>query len=245
MKKETTLNESYEKYLPFLLEFRRRLFFVVAFFIVSAGVGFWKYETILHLILSLFQLEGVNIVFTSPFQFMELSVSCAFTVGIIGVFPLIIFQLLSFIRPALKKNEFNTVLFVIPLSIVLFIFGFGVGALMMRYVVQIFFEKSQSLDIGNFLDVSHLLSQVIVTSALMGLAFEFPIVLTLLVKLNILKLKVIEKQRLVAYGAAILFAALLPPTDIFSLVMLTLPLIVLFELTLILNKFVFKSKKGR
>lgn len=246
MEKTTkTLSESYERYFPFLLEVRKRLMFVLAFFLIAASIGFLQYEKIVSLILVIFKLEGVNIVFTSPFQFMNLAVSSAFFVGIVTVFPLIVFQILTFIRPALKPNEFRTILMIIPLSLVLFGFGFSIGALMMRYVVELFYEKSQQLAIGNFLDISALLSQIIVTSALMGLAFEFPIVITVLVKLKVVKLKLIEKQRILAYGAAVLFAAILPPTDLLSLVMLTAPLIVLFELTLILNKYVLKSKKGR
>lgn len=244
-REKTTLSESYEKYFPFLVEVRKRLLFVAAFFLIAAGLGFLQYEKLVYLLLKIFKLDGVNIVFTSPFQFMELAISCAFAVGIIVVFPLIVFQILSFIRPALKASEFRAVLMIIPLSIFLFMFGFSIGALMMRYVVELFYEKSRELEIGNFLDISRLLGQIIVTSTLMGVAFEFPIAITILVKLGLVKVKTIEKQRIVAYGAAVLFAALLPPTDIFSLAMLTLPLIVLFELTLILNKFVFKSKKGK
>lgn len=245
MTAKTSLSQAQEKYYPFLIEVRKRLLFVVAFFFIAASVGFLQYQRIVNLILNIFQLDGVNIVFTSPFQFMELAISSAFAVGLIAVFPLIVFQILSFIRPALKPNEFKMVLLVIPLSIILFLFGFSTGALMMRYVVELFYEKSQELQIGNFLDISKLLSQIIVTSSLMGIAFEFPIVMTLLIKLKVLKIKDVEKQRMVAWGSSVFFAALLPPTDVFSLIMLTAPLIVLFELTLILNKYVFKSRKRK
>lgn len=236
------LDEAQERFFPFLVEIRKRLLFVVLFFVFAAAIGFLQYEKIVRFILSVYKLDGVNIVFTSPFQFMNLAVSSALLMGIVSVFPLIVFQFLSFIRPALKKKEYLTVVYLIPLSLVLFVFGFGIGSVMMRYVVELFYEKSLSLEIGNFLDISQLLSQIIVTSALMGAAFQFPIVLTLLVQLGIVKIKVIAQQRLIAYGTSLLFAALLPPTDVFSLVMLTAPLIVLFELTVVLNKYIFKKK---
>lgn len=237
-----TLNEAQEKYFPFLVEIRKRIVFVVLFFIVAAGLGFLQYERIVRFILAVYKLDGVNIVFTSPFQFMNLAVSSGLFVGIVSVFPLIIIQLLSFLKPALRDKEFKTVVYLIPLSIFLFIFGFATGSLMMRYVVELFYEKSLSLEIGNFLDISKLLSQIIVTSALMGAAFQFPIVLTLLISLKVVKLKVIESQRLIAWGSSLIFAALLPPTDVFSLVMLTAPLIVLFELTIVMNRFIFRKK---
>jgi len=50
----------------------------------------------------------------------------------------------------------------------------------------------------------------------------------------------LKKQRVIAYAGAIVFAALLPPTDLLSLLLLTLPLVILFELTVLLNKTVPK-----
>ena len=234
------LSDTVEKYMPFLMEIRKRLLFIVAVFIAAAAFGFLYYERMVKLILSIFNLQGVNIVFTSPFQFMELAISSALLIGILVVLPLIIMQFLSFIKPALRPKEFKTVVKIIPTSILLFLLGFGVGALMMRYVVILFYEKSLELEIGNFLDISRLLSQIIVTAALMGSAFQFPIVMTLLMKLKIIKYKTLASQRMLAYGFSILFAALLPPTDILSLVMLTVPLIFLFELTLFMNKYMFR-----
>jgi len=237
------VQQSFEKFFPFLMEIRKRLLFLVALMFVSAAFGFLYYERIIRLILRLYNLEGVNIVFTSPFQFMGLAVSSALTVSIITVLPIFIIQFLSFIKPALKPREFRMVVSLIPVSLVLFIFGFGIGSLMMKYIVEIFYQKSLELEIGNLLDISKLLSQIIVTSALMGLAFQFPIALTLLLRLKIVKYKAMASQRMLAWAASIFFAALLPPTDILSLVALTAPLIILFETTLFLNRFVFRPVK--
>ena len=111
----------------------------------------------------------------------------------------------------------------------------------MKYVIKIFLEKSQELNIGNFLDVSNFLSKVISTSALMGIAFQYPIVLAVLAQLKIIKYEFLKKQRAYAYTASLIFAALLPPTDILSLALLTLPLVILFEITLILIRITVKT----
>ena len=68
-----------------------------------------------------------------------------------------------------------------------------------------------------------------------------PVVLTALMRLKVVPYKTIAKQRLVAYCGSLIFAALLPPTDILSLVLLTMPLVFLFEITLILNRIVLKT----
>lgn len=242
---ETSVTEGIEstvvKYSPFFSEIRKRLIFTLSVFIICAAIGFMYYENIVRFVLSIFDLKGLNIVFTSPYQFFSLSIDSALLVGFIAIFPIIIFQVLSFLKPALRPKEYRTVLTLLPITIFLFISGFTFGVLIMKYVVVIFFQKSVELDIGNFLDVSKLLSQILITAILMGVAFEFPIVLTVLMRLKILKYRAVVQKRLIVYILSLIFAALLPPTDLLSLVLLFLPLALLFELTLLLNKFVLKS----
>lgn len=233
--------EAVEKYLPFILEIRKRLLFTFAIFLLFAILGFIYYETLIGLLLKIFNLEGVNIVFTSPFQFLSLAVNTGILVGGLVVFPLLVFQILTFLRPALKDREFKTIVSLIPLSTLLFIGGFSFGVVMMRYVIILFYEKTVQLDIGNFLDISLLVSQILSTSLLMGIAFQFPIFITLVIRLGILDYNFFSSKRPFAYAISLIFATLLPPTDLFSLVLLTLPLILLFEVTLLLNR-VFARK---
>jgi len=240
---EKPILEGYDRYMPFLLEVRQRLLFVFAVFFVFSALGFIYYEKVIRTILGLFSLKGVNIVFTSPFQFINLAINSGFMIGSITVFPLIIWQIILFARPALTKHEFTLILSLLPLSILLFISGMGFGILIMKWVIMLFYAKSAELNIGNFLDVSQLLSQVLITGVLMGIAFQFPVVLTILLKTKVIVYKALSDKRMIAYGISLLFAAVLPPTDVLSLIILTIPLIVLFELTLGLNKYILKTHR--
>lgn len=228
-------------YFPFLLEVRRRILFTFSVFLIGSILGFFYYESIIKFVIGLIRLEGINIVFTSPFQFVNLAISSALLIGTAISFPVIVLQILSFLKPALKPKEFRVIISLLPLSLILFGFGFIFGFFIMRYVVNLFYQKSLELNIGNLLDISKLLSQILVTSALMGIAFQYPIIMTALMRLGIIKHKTFEKQRPTAYLLALVFAAVLPPTDILSLVLLTLPLVILFEAALILNRIFFKT----
>jgi sec-independent protein translocase protein TatC len=223
------------------MEVRRRLLFTFSVFLIASILGFFYYENIIRFVISLINLEGVNIVFTSPFQFVNLAISSAFLVGIVVSFPLIIFQVLFFLKPALRSKEFKLIISLLPLILVLFIFGFIFGFFIMRYVINLFYVQSLKLNIGNILDISSLLSQILMTSSLMGIAFQYPIVLTVLLRLGIIKIKMIEHQRPFIYLIILIFAAFLPPTDLLSLVLLSLPLAILFETTLILNKVFLRT----
>lgn len=231
-----TVQENINRYFPLLAEVRRRLLFVLSIFILFGVFGFFYYEKIVTFTIGLLDLDGVNIVFTSPFQFLNLAISSSLSIGLIVTIPLLIYQLLTFLKPALKVKEYRSVMTLLPISIVLFIGGFAFGFLMMKYVVTIFYTKSVELNIGNMLDISRLLSQILVTSTFMGLAFQFPIVMSLLMDFKIVSHKMFTQQRPIAYVIAICFAAFMPPTDILSLVLLTLPLILLFEFTLLIRR---------
>lgn len=237
----TTVQENINRYFPLLSEVRKRLLFVLSIFILFGVMGFFYYEKIIVFIIKLLDLDGVNIVFTSPFQFLNLAISSSLSIGLIVSLPILIYQLLGFLKPALKTKEYRSVMTLLPISIVLFLGGFAFGFLMMKYVVTVFYSKSIELNIGNMLDISKLLSQIMVTSALMGVAFQFPIVMSLLMEFKIVSHKMFSSQRPIAYMIALLFAAFMPPTDILSLILLTLPLVLLFEFTLALNRIYRKG----
>ncbi len=231
-----TLQDTINKYYPLLLEARKRVMFIASIFMVGIIGGFVFYEKIIGFVINIFSLNGINIVFTSPFQFLNLAFSCGFMVGLVLAFPLIISQVLSFLRPALKNSEYKTLLYYLPFSIILFLIGFGFGAFIMKWQIEIFLHQSTSLGIGNILDISRLLSVVLLTSSVMGAGFQFPIVLLLLMKFKVLTHKQIVKQRVWVYFGALIFAILLPIDSILADILLALPLVILFEVTLILHK---------
>lgn len=229
------------KYYPYLMEVRKRLLFVVSMFIIAGLVGFFYYERIVTILLNLLDVPGVNVVFTSPFQFFTLAVNSGILVGMAIMLPLAYIQLMSFLKPALRRKEYKLIIGLVPLSIFLFAVGFLFGIIIMRFIITLFYEKSIELGVGNFLDISLLLSKIVITGVLMGVAFQFPIIMTLLMRLKVVKYNHFSGQRFLAYALALVFAALLPPTDILSLILLTLPLVFLFELTLLCNKIIFKA----
>lgn len=205
-------------------------------------LGFLFYEEIIKFLINILSLRGINIVFTSPFQFINLAISCGIASGLVIVFPLLIFQILSYLKPALKGREFKMIVSFLPFSIFLFLVGFSFGFYIMKWQIQLFLEKSVSLGIGNILDISRLLSTVLLTSILMGIGFQFPIVTLLLLRIGILKPAQLSSKRLWVYLGTFFFTILLPADSILADVILTLPLIILFELTLILNRMF--EKKG-
>lgn len=233
---KTKLKEYAQKYATFFSDIRKRLLLIIIVFAVSTLIGFSTYGQILKFLVGILSLEGINIVFTSPFQFINLAISCGVATGIIIAFPLLLYEILSFLKPALKENEYKTIVKYIPLSLLLFLIGFVFGVFIMKWQINIFIDRSVTLGIGNILDISKLLSVVLLTSALMGLGFQFPIVLLILMRLGVLKRQGLTRIRKWVYLASFLFALVLPPDSILADVLLSLPLIILYEFTILIGR---------
>lgn len=230
------INELISKYSPFLTEIRKRIIFTLVVFAIGTIVGFVYYETIIIFIIDILSLKGVNIAFTSPFQFINLAVSCGIATGMIFVFPVLIYQILSFLKPALRAKEYWMTVRFLPFSIILFLSGFSFGILVMKWQIQLFLTKSVALGIGNLLDISKLISTVLLVSSFMGIAFQFPIIIILLTRLGIIKHNQLTKQRPWVYLGTLIFTFLLPLDSLLADAMLTVPIVILFELALLLNR---------
>lgn len=233
-----------DKYSHFLVEVRKKLIFTGFVFLIATLSGFVFYERIIKFLVELLSLNGVNIVFTSPFQFINLSISIGVAVGLITVFPILVAQIVLFLKPALKRKELKTVTRILPFSLILFLIGFFFGAFVMKWQIDIFLTRAAALGIGNVLDISRLLSTIVLTSAVMGVGFQFPIILLLLMRLNIVRHKQLSKKRSWIYLGSFIFAIFLPADSIIADIFLSLPLILLFELTLLIG-YVYEKRRSK
>ena len=225
-----------QRYLPYLEEAQRKLLTVAAGFFIAAVLGFVYYRQILKFIMGQFDLEGINIVLTNPYQVIGLAINTGLFTGLLVAIPLVVYQMLNFLKPALKVKEFKLLISLLPLSFILFISGFAFGVYVVQFVIRLFSRATLDFSVGNLWDIGRFFSQILLSALSLGIVFQFPIVLTMLLKTKVItKDQVIEKRRHV-YAAALVFAALLPPTDIFSLFLMVVPLFILFELTLLFNR---------
>lgn len=238
---EQSSEASFEDYKPYISEMRRAFWKVLVLFALGAVVGMIYYKSILTQIMSFFKLESINLVLTSPYQFIDLSINSGFFVGVVFAMPALLYYLLQFTRPALTKQEYSLLVKMMPISIILFCVGFAFGVWVSQYVVDLFSQTSSSLNIGNIWDLSGFMSQIVIMGISLAMVFQMPIVITSLLKLKIIKYQAVVEKRKSIYAFLVLFAAFMPPTDLVSLLILTLVPLMLFEATLLFNKSTLKK----
>lgn len=231
-----TFQEKIKKFLPFLDELRNKLYYsAIVFAFVFIG-GFFSTGIVLKYFVATFGMKGVTISTTSPFQLTDLAVDLGIFFALIVTVPLVIFQLYSFIFPGLNKKEKKLLLLSIPVCLILFGVGFVFGASMLFYAFKIIANINQSLGIENIWSIASYVSEIFITSTLLGLLFQFPLVLTGLIKLNLFNVSTLKKKRRLAYFIVFIIVSLLPPTDGLSLIAMSLPLVLLYEITIFINR---------
>jgi len=223
-------------------EVRKKLLRIVLIFVSVFTVSFFFSGRIIKIFLSLFNLKEVQIITTSPFQFFDLAINTALFNAIVVSFPFAVWIVFSFFKPALTRKESQAFGKIFFSCFFLFCAGSAFGFFIMYYVLIILARFNLNLGVASMWDISLFFSQIMLTSALMGILFQFPVILTILIRLGVLDVQALKKNRRWALSASFIIPALLPPTDGLSLIMMAFPIIILFEITILLNK---KSRRRR
>ena len=236
-----------EKKLPLtthLQELRKRL--ILSFIAVGGGFALCyafaeKIFDILAAPLLKMMPTGGSLIFTSVAEAFFTYMKVAFISGLILASPFVLYQIWAFVAPGLYRHEKKYVVpFVLAGS-----FFFAIGILFAYYValpVGFKFLLGFATDfIKPLPSMKEYLSFSIKFLLAFGLVFEFPVVLVLLARIGVVDAKTLARQRKYAILLIFIFAAIITPPDIISQVIVALPMIGLYELSILLSKLFGKK----
>lgn len=196
-------------------------------------------EKFLHWLGSSFSFDEyhVNLIATElSSQFMT-HVTTAFYLGLLGASPYIIYELFRFVTPALYENERKYSVRVAVIVFVLFI----VGVLMSYYILfPISFRFLGTYSVSDMVESNITLHSYISTfttlTLIMGLVFQLPVIAFFLGKIGIVKSDFLKRYRKHAFVAIMVVAAIITPPDLMTLILVTIPLYLLFEVSISILK---------
>lgn len=205
---------------------------------------FCKLSEITHIKSLCFQMDKIRFQETAmAAQFMA-SFSIAFVGGFIVAFPYVFWEMWKFVRPALSEKEKRTTTGIIVWVSVLFFIGVAFGYFILTpFMVNFYANYKLSSNIDNNFLFSNYLENLIYITVGIGLLFQLPLLILLLSQAGIVTSKFLRKYRRHALVVILIAAAIITPTtDPFSLTIVTLPLYLLFEASIILAKRVEKRR---
>jgi sec-independent protein translocase protein TatC len=230
---DSTLQTFIREYEPYLSDFRRRVIFTATFFLLIFVFGIVVSPYMIASLVTLLNFTSVQYVVLSPFQLLATSMNIGFFLAIVCSAPLILVEAYEFLSSAFTRHERRLFFRYFVLAGLLFLIGFIYSGVVLYYAAFVVATYNHSLGLANVWDIDLFISQSLLTSAFLGILFEYPLVLALLIRFGILKHQMLVQGRLYAMCATAIVVGLLPPSDIVSLVVMALPLLGLYELTLL------------
>lgn len=221
-------------------EARRRLYRTVVVFTVVFVSSFFMAGPTVGVLIRLLNLERATIVATSPFQFFDLAMDIAFFFALFVSLPYGIWNVFQFLRPAVSPFEFKILIGTIPICFALFIGGMVYGFYVLYWTLDVAASVNASLGLENMWDVGLFFSQVTLTALFLGVLFQFPLILNALMRSGLVSRQFFVNKRRLVYVIILIMVSFLPPTDGISLMIMSMPLVMLYEGTLLLNR----SKKS-
>lgn len=163
--------------------------------------------------------------------------------GVVGAFPYIFHQLWGFVKPGLKTNELKAVRGIVWFVSILFFIGIAFGYFVIAPLTVQFFGNWQLVDtIENNPSISTYLRTIISTVFFTGLLFLLPVVIYIFSKLGIVTPAFLRKYRKHSLVAILILAAIITPPDIFTQIIVTIPIYALYEFGILLSKSVEKKR---
>ena len=220
-----------------LQELRGCLIKSIAALILGTGCSVYFLQDIMDILTA----AAKELYYMRPAEAFMIYMKVALLSGLILSSPFILYELYSFVRPALTLRERRFTLICIPLSLVLFIAGmlFSYSFVFPRGLE--FFLGFAAGKVNPLISMESYLDFMLMLVVPFGFAFNVPVVLTLLAYLNIVSAKMLMKyQRHVILVAFIIAGVITPTPDVITQTLLAVPLILLYEVSIVIIKCVLR-----
>jgi sec-independent protein translocase protein TatC len=223
-------------------ELRTRIVVAIAAFAVGFGVCFWQNHQILKWLNEPLPggREPLTLGVTEPFM-TTLTVSAY--AGLLVALPIVLYQVYAFVLPAFSPSERRFALPLLVMVPVLFIAGVAFGYFLVLDPAVHFLLNFNDNQFNIQVRARDYYSFVMVTLLAMGLLFQVPLGIVAATRLGITTPRKLRKRRGEAYVIISIVAALLPSVDPVTLILEMIPLIVLFELSIVLASLLGRAER--
>lgn len=168
------------------------------------------------------------------------------TAGFIIAFPYVIYEFWKFVAPAMHSNERKHAKGFIFVTSILFFIGVLFGYYVVTPLSINFLGKYQVSEIVlNEFDLGSYISLVRASVLASGLIFELPIVIYFLTKVGVVTPQFLKKYRKYALVIVLILSAIITPPDIVSQIIVAIPVLILYEVSIVISKFMYKKEEEK
>ena len=236
-----------ESFISHLIELRSRLLrSIIAVVVVLLCLFPWAKDIYAALARPLLKAlpQGSTMIATDVTGTFLVPLKVTLMAAFLIALPYVLYQMWAFVAPGLYHHEKRLAVPVIVSSVVFFALGMGFAYLIVFPVAFGFFAGYAPTGVQMMTDIDKYLSFVLTMFIAFGITFEVPVVVVVLVRLGVVSLEKLRSIRGYVIVGAFVVGAIFTPPDVVSQVMLAVPLWLLYELGLLVARFVAVSKPG-
>jgi sec-independent protein translocase protein TatC len=239
-------------FLDHLEELRWRILWSLLAVTVGAVIGF---ALVYHFHLLDLLIEPVRrsrddpafkLIYLSPADPFVIDLKLGIVVGIILAFPIVVYQVWSFLSPALEKHEKRAIIPSLYLGLFLFLAGVAMAYFVALPMTLEFFKRFEAGVLQDQLEVGKTLGVLVKFMIAFGVVFELPVVVMLLSLVGLVTPESLRHYRRHAIVVMTVVASVVTPGDVVSLtVILMVPLLLLYELSIYLSAVVTRRRRAK
>jgi len=224
-----------------LEELRRRIIYSIAAWVLASSAAYYFTPRLIAIFTGMVKTK---LVFINPMEAFLAYLKIALLLGLFIALPYILYQALAFIVPGLEKHEKKWVLCLVPVAVLLFFAGAFFACCVLIPITLRFFLSFATTDLVPMITIGGLMSFVLTFVILCGLIFQTPLVILFLALIGLVNSSLLREKRKYMVIAFFIVAAVATPTpDAFTQVVVTIPMIVLYEFSILLISVLEKRKR--
>ncbi|MDO4323741.1 MAG: twin-arginine translocase subunit TatC [Lachnospiraceae bacterium] len=229
-----------------LRELRNRLVVCLVCLVVSFLIGLHFAPQLVDFLTGLGEAYGYTYVYIAPQELLMQYFSVALIAGVCITLPLILYNTWAFIQPGLKKNENFLFLSAMFFGLVCFIIGIIFAyKIMLPFMLYFLIDISKGSGITASISVQNYLTFLLTIFMIFGIVFELPVVSVLLTQMGLLKIKWMKQGRRFVIVLIFFVAAVITPPDVVSQIMVAVPMIGLYELSIIIASLLLRLRRKK
>ncbi len=223
-------------------ELRKRLMVIVVFFVIAVIGSFFIAKPLIHYLQYTEEAKSLTLNAFNVTDPIVIYLKVIIIVAGILISPLLAYQLWSFVSPGLHETERRVTLSYIPFGFLLFLGGLSFSYFVLfPYVMKFTMALSQELEITQTLGINEYFNFLIQITIPFGLIFQMPILTLFLTRLGMIEPALLVRVRKYAFFVLFVIAAIITPPDLFSHLFVTVPLFLLYEVSIIISRFGYRK----
>ncbi|WP_129781329.1 twin-arginine translocase subunit TatC [Peristeroidobacter soli] len=229
-----------------LVELRDRLLrAVIAVAVLFAPCAYFSNELFTLVATPLMERmpKGTSMIATSLVSPFLAPLKLSLFVALFAAMPYVLYQAWAFVAPGLYKHEKRFAVPLVVSSIVLFYCGVAFAYFVVFPLMFAFFTTSAPVGVQMMTDMQNYLDFVLLLFFAFGVAFEIPVATVLLISTGMVSVETLTKNRGYVLLGIFIIAAFLTPPDALSQTMMAVPMYLLYEIGIILSRFLLKKRQ--